>query len=92
MTERMTREEIIIKIPSKHAINITKSLDQLEKKYGSKFKEKFKTITFDNGGEFRDYKVLEKWHAKRRKDRGGKFFMHIHIDQESVETMKMQID
>ena len=77
MTERMTREEIIIKIPSKHAINITKSLDQLEKKYGSKFKEKFKTITFDNGGEFRDYKELEKWHDKRRKgQRVQVFYAH----------------
>lgn len=66
-TERMTREEIIIKIPSKHAINVAKSLDKLEKKYGSEFKKKFKTITFDNGGEFRDYKALEQWNDKRRK-------------------------
>ena len=54
-TERMTREEIIIKIPSKHAINISRSIDKLERKYKSEFKKKFKTITFDNGGEFRDY-------------------------------------
>ena len=31
-TERKTREEIIIKIPSKHAINIAKSIDKLEEK------------------------------------------------------------
>lgn len=76
-TERMTREEIIIKIPSKHAINIAKSLDKLEKKYGSEFKKKFKTITFDNGGEFRDYKALEQWHDKRRKgQRVQVFYAH----------------
>ena len=67
-TERKTREEIIIKIPSKHAINVAKSLDSLEKKYKSEFKKKFKTITFDNGGEFRDYKILEKSYDRRKKE------------------------
>lgn len=66
-TERMTREEIIFKIPSKHAINVAKSIDRLEKKYKTEFKNKFKTITFDNGGEFRDYKMLEKSYDKRKK-------------------------
>lgn len=67
-TERMTREEIIFKIPSKHAVNVAKSIDKLERKYKSEFKNKFKTITFDNGGEFRDYKALEKSYDKRRKE------------------------
>lgn len=67
-TERMTREEIIFKVPSKHAINVAKALDKLERKYKSKFKNKFKTITFDNGGEFRDYKALEKSYDKRKKE------------------------
>lgn len=66
-TERMTREEIIFKIPSKHAVNIAKSIDKLERKYKTEFKNKFKTITFDNGGEFRDYKALEKSYDKRKK-------------------------
>lgn len=67
-TERMTREEIIFKIPSKHAVNVAKSIDKLEKKYKSNFKNKFKTITFDNGGEFRDYKALERSYDKRKKE------------------------
>ena len=67
-TERKTREEIIFKIPSKHAKNVAKSIDKLEKRYKSEFKKKFKTITFDNGGEFRDYKSLEKSYDKRRKE------------------------
>lgn len=66
-TERMTREEIILKIPSKHAKNVAKSLDKLEKEYKTEFKNKFKTITFDNGGEFRDYKALEKSYDNRKK-------------------------
>lgn len=67
-TERKTREEIIMKIPSKHSKNVAKGLDILEKKYGKEFKKKFKTITFDNGGEFRDYKALEKSYDGRRKE------------------------
>ena len=67
-TERMTREEIIFKIPSKHAINVAKSIDKLERKYKSEFRNKFKTITFDNGGEFRDYKALEKSYNKGKKE------------------------
>ena len=67
-TERMTREEIIFKIPSKHAVNVAKSIDKLERKYKAEFKDKFKTITFDNGGEFRDYKALEKSYDKRKKE------------------------
>lgn len=67
-TERMTREEIIFKIPSKHSVNVAKSIDKLEKKYKSNFKNKFKTITFDNGVEFRDYKALERSYDKRKKE------------------------
>ena len=67
-TERMTREEIIFKIPSKHAINVARSLDKWEKEYKSEIKNKFKTITFDNGSEFRDYKALEKSYDNRKKE------------------------
>lgn len=67
-TERKTREEIIFKIPSKHGVNVAKSIDKLERKYKAEFKNKFKTITFDNGGEFRDYKALEKSYDKRKKE------------------------
>lgn len=64
LTERKTREEIIMKIASKETKNIAKVLDKLERRYGGKFYEKFKTITFDNGVEFRGYEAIEK--AKRR--------------------------
>ena len=67
LTERKTREEIIIKIKSKESKEVAKALDKLERIYKSKFNKKFKTITFDNGGEFRDYKALEKSYDKRRK-------------------------
>lgn len=67
LTERKTREEIIIKIPGKKAEYVAKALDMIEKRYKKEFYNKFKTITFDNGGEFRNWESLEKSYYKRRK-------------------------
>ncbi len=67
LTERKTREEIIIKIAGKKAEYVAKALDKIEKKYKQEFYNKFKTITFDNGGEFRDWRSLERSYDKRRK-------------------------
>lgn len=58
-TERMTREEIIIKIKGKNNEYVVKAINLLERKYGKRFYNKFKTITFDNGIEFMDYKGME---------------------------------
>lgn len=59
-TERMTREEIIIKIKGKTTEHVIKAFNTLERKYGKSFYSKFKTITFDNGMEFMDYEGMEK--------------------------------
>ena len=59
LTERKTRKEIIKKIPSKKQESVVIELDKLEKKYGKKFKEMFKTITTDNGVEFLAHKRME---------------------------------
>ena len=67
LTERKTRQEIIIKLPSKKAIEVAKALDKLERRYKGYFREMFKTITFDNGAEFRDWRSLEKSYDNRRK-------------------------
>lgn len=61
LSERMTREEIIIKMKNKKSSSVVRALNALEKKYGSrKFREKFKTITCDNGVEFLNTKGIEK--------------------------------
>ena len=65
LTERKTREEIIMKVPNRKTENIAKCLDKLERKYGKEFYSKFRTITFDNGSEFLGYEEIEK--AKYRK-------------------------
>lgn len=61
LTERMTLEEIIIKMPDRKAESVVRCLDKLEKYYGKKrFRETFKTITCDNGVEFSDYEGITK--------------------------------
>lgn len=75
LTERKTREEIIIKIKNKSAKEVAGGFDKLEKKYGKSFYQKFKTITFDNGGEFRNYKLLEK-SCRRKGNRINIYYAH----------------
>lgn len=61
LSERMGREEIMLKIRNKKSSTVVRALNRLEKRYGSKgFREKFKTITCDNGVEFLDAKGIEK--------------------------------
>jgi len=60
LTERMTREEIIMKIDSLTQNSISKALNKLEHNHGSYFREKFKTITLDNGKEFLNWESIER--------------------------------
>lgn len=75
LTERLTRREIIVKLPNKKTETIAKALDKIEKKYGSKFYKIFKTITFDNGTEFMGYKGLEK-SCRIKKKRTQVYYAH----------------
>jgi IS30 family transposase len=59
LSERKTREEIIFKIASKSQEEVICCLNRLERKYGNRFSEKFKTITCDNGCENLDSKGIE---------------------------------
>jgi len=59
LTERKTREEIIIKIEQATQEAIKAAMDGLETEHGAEFKTKFKSITFDNGVEFLDWRTLE---------------------------------
>lgn len=60
LSERMTREQLIIKIESLTQYSIIKAMDKLETTYGSFFKDKFKSITLDNGREFLDWEAIER--------------------------------
>ena len=60
LTERLTRYEIIFKMPNKKAESVVKCINKLEYKYGKMFRKIFKTITVDNGSEFSDFEGLER--------------------------------
>lgn len=60
LSERMTREELIYKIPNRKAETVLKVINKIERKLGAKtFRTKFKTITADNGSEFALHKEIE---------------------------------
>ncbi len=81
LTERMTREEIIMKLPSKQAESVSKTFNKLERKLGARFYLKFKTITFDNGVEFQNYKLIEKSCLRKRK-RFEMYYAHPYCSGE----------
>jgi IS30 family transposase len=59
MTERASRYELIFQLKDKRQESVIAVLDRLERRYKGKFKEKFKTITCDNGSEFLNSDGLE---------------------------------
>lgn len=59
MSERITREVILRKIPNRKAATIVAELDNLERTLPN-FREKIRTITTDNGVEFLDYEGTKK--------------------------------
>lgn len=68
LTERVTREEIIMKVPNRKARTIRRAINRLERNTPN-FREKFKTITTDNGSEFMEYeKLIKSVHGGKRFD------------------------
>ncbi len=59
-TERLTRYEIIFKMPDHRAATVTRYVNKLERRFGKNFRKLFKSITVDNGSEFSDFAALEK--------------------------------
>ena len=57
MAERRSREPLVFKLPDKRAASVRKVFDTLERTQPD-FRERFKTITTDNGPEFLEYKQL----------------------------------
>ena len=82
LTERKSLEEIIIKLEQATQEEVQKALDGLEKKHGADFKVKFKTITFDNGSEFLDWKSLEVSILEPSRQRTTTYFAHAYSSWE----------
>ena len=82
LTERKTREEIIIKICAGTQEAIRESIDGLESRYGAGFKAKFRSITFDNGVEFLGWKALEISLLMPKERRTTIYFAHSYSSWE----------
>lgn len=67
LVERVSRHELMFKLPDRRAATIRGVFDGLERKYPD-FKERFRSITTDNGSEFMEYDELI------RSVKGGKRF------------------
>ena len=75
LSERKTRKEIIELIQNKTAKSVGKALDRIERKMGVvKFRERFKTITTDNGAEFRNWEIIEKSYTGSKNKRTNQYF------------------
>jgi len=59
LVERKTREVIVVKLSAKTQACVIKEIDRIERRYKKRFKEKFKSITMDNGSEFLDMNGIE---------------------------------
>lgn len=82
LSERMSREEIVIQTKDRTASSIIKSLNRLEKKMGAPaFRNKFLTITCDNGMEFSDFEAIEN-SCLNKKNRTELYFCHPHTSSE----------
>ena len=76
LTERLTRYEIIFKIPRQTAANVVACLDTLEKRFGERFTRIFKSITVDNGSEFADFDGMRFSFADKEKLRTEIYYCH----------------
>jgi IS30 family transposase len=81
LTERKTREEIVIKLKDQKDESVVAALDRLEHKWGDKFYQVFKTITVDNGVEFSDFEGLER-SAVKEGNRTYVFYCHAYSSWE----------
>jgi len=82
LTERKTRQEIIIKVDQATHEAVQSAFDSLEKKLGSEFKVKFKSITFDNGSEFLNWESLEASVLEQGQKRTTIYFAHSYSSWE----------
>lgn len=61
LTERATRNEIMVRMEQKTAANVVAALDALELEMGPQmFRRVFRSITVDNGSEFADCAGMER--------------------------------
>lgn len=83
LTERKTLEEYYIRIADRTLKSVIQAFDSLEDHMGLKaFREKFKTITADNGVEFGDGTLIERSSTSLGRIRTQVYFCHPYSSYE----------
>jgi IS30 family transposase len=82
LTERKSREEVVIKVQNASQEAIREAIDGMEREYGQAFKAKFQSITFDNGSEFLEWRSLEISVLKPGERRTMIYFAHSYSSWE----------
>ena len=94
LVERMTREPLIFKLCSHTQQEVIRVLNKLEKQDGHRaFRNKFKSITVDNGHEFLNHQAMETSHLKQGRQRTTVYFAHPYCSCErgSIEHLNGMI-
>lgn len=93
LSERLSRYELIFKIPNRQAISVVRALDSIEKRFGKhRFRKIFKSITVDNGVEFSDFDGLERSSFDRAKKRTNVFYCHPYSAYERGTNERINRD
>ena len=82
LTERKTREEIIMKLKANKQTEVQKALDKIERHYGKRFPQIFRTITTDNGKEFLNADIIENSCYGRNRKRTTLYYCHPYSSYE----------
>lgn len=88
LSERLSRREIIFKLPDKKSTSVINCLNLLEHRYGDLFPKIFKTITVDNGLEFSDYNSMER-STYYNKKRTTVYYCHPYCSSERGTNERM---
>lgn len=82
LSERMTREELVFRIKDRTTSSVIRALDRYERQIGSPaFRNKFRTITCDNGMEFADWHSIER-SCRTKGKRTITYFCHPYCSSE----------
>jgi IS30 family transposase len=83
LVERKTRRQIVTKLPNKKQCSVSRATNKMEKEYGAEqFKKIFKTITVDNGTEFKHYNKLERSIFNKKEKRTTIYYAHPYSSWE----------
>lgn len=82
LSERMTRDELVFRIKDRTSSSVIRALDRYERQIGTPaFRNKFKTITCDNGMEFADWNSIER-SCRTKGQRTVTYFCHPYSSSE----------